>query len=384
MTRRWETPIVESTQPHPVAGWYADPYARHAHRYWDGSRWTEHVGSHGRQSTDPPVAASRPARVEPTAAGWHADPTGRHERRYFDGTRWTDHVASHGRQSVEPSPQAPQLDVRPEPQQPTNAEPPSPRGFESQPLVEPQPHIDDSLLSEAVLIISTTTKARNGRRIYDGRGQLLGSFEERKRNLGTKVLDRQNHKSDATRSRRYGIDDANGSALLGLTRPEKSAWFSPEMIVEQPNGIPIGYITPKSSKVRGATSAAGLAATGAAAIAQLGGVGGLVAKTALGGLSVGLGIASDEMSDGGHTILHLEVAGQSLATVRPTNAARWEFTIESPSGDAIATITSDWEGWSDVRQKEAHHCVLLTHVPLDDPLRSLVVAASLCARLMLR
>lgn len=37
---------------HP-ADWYPDPGGKHQHRYWDGSRWTEHVSNHGRQSVDP-------------------------------------------------------------------------------------------------------------------------------------------------------------------------------------------------------------------------------------------------------------------------------------------------------------------------------------------
>jgi Protein of unknown function (DUF2510)./T5orf172 domain. len=37
-------------------GWYPDPTARHAQRYWDGQGWTEHVASKkGVQSTDPPT-----------------------------------------------------------------------------------------------------------------------------------------------------------------------------------------------------------------------------------------------------------------------------------------------------------------------------------------
>lgn len=35
------------------AGWYADPMGRNEHRYWDGARWTEHVGTRGTQSRDP-------------------------------------------------------------------------------------------------------------------------------------------------------------------------------------------------------------------------------------------------------------------------------------------------------------------------------------------
>lgn len=31
-----------------------------------------------------------------TLAGWHRDPSGRHELRFWDGTRWTEHVVSEG------------------------------------------------------------------------------------------------------------------------------------------------------------------------------------------------------------------------------------------------------------------------------------------------
>jgi len=37
----------------PPFGWYPDPSKRHEQRYWDGTRWTEHVSDGGQQSTDP-------------------------------------------------------------------------------------------------------------------------------------------------------------------------------------------------------------------------------------------------------------------------------------------------------------------------------------------
>jgi hypothetical protein len=40
-------------QPLPAAAWYADPTRRFELRYWDGTRWTEHVGRGGVVSTDP-------------------------------------------------------------------------------------------------------------------------------------------------------------------------------------------------------------------------------------------------------------------------------------------------------------------------------------------
>lgn len=59
----------------------------------------------------PPVATDNtifpvtsPARppAGPPAPGWHPDPVGGHESRYWNGTTWTDHVATDGRQGADP------------------------------------------------------------------------------------------------------------------------------------------------------------------------------------------------------------------------------------------------------------------------------------------
>jgi hypothetical protein len=51
----------------PPAHWAADPSGRHEYRYWDGTRWTDHVADQGRTGVDP-VAGGAPATTsEPTA-----------------------------------------------------------------------------------------------------------------------------------------------------------------------------------------------------------------------------------------------------------------------------------------------------------------------------
>ena len=40
--------------------------------------------------------------VPTSPPAWHPDPTGAHELRYWDGTRWTEHVSDGGVQSVAP------------------------------------------------------------------------------------------------------------------------------------------------------------------------------------------------------------------------------------------------------------------------------------------
>ncbi len=46
-------PASTPTPPPPgtPAGWIADPLGEYEHRYWDGSRWTEHVSTAGEQTT---------------------------------------------------------------------------------------------------------------------------------------------------------------------------------------------------------------------------------------------------------------------------------------------------------------------------------------------
>ncbi len=43
------TNTVETMAP----GWYPDPEHRHAHRFWDGTQWTDQVADQGTPSTDP-------------------------------------------------------------------------------------------------------------------------------------------------------------------------------------------------------------------------------------------------------------------------------------------------------------------------------------------
>ncbi|MGN6325046.1 DUF4041 domain-containing protein [Pseudolysinimonas sp.] len=63
------------------AGWYPDYTGRHEQRYWDGSRWTEHVFSRGQQSVDviastTPQASASAEAMQAQAAPAQAAPSG--------------------------------------------------------------------------------------------------------------------------------------------------------------------------------------------------------------------------------------------------------------------------------------------------------------------
>ena len=47
-------PSAPPSPPPPVPPqWAADPHGRHQHRWWDGTRWTEHVSNDGVVAADP-------------------------------------------------------------------------------------------------------------------------------------------------------------------------------------------------------------------------------------------------------------------------------------------------------------------------------------------
>jgi hypothetical protein len=63
--------------------------------------WTTPTTSSTSTSTKPTEPTPTPSSAL-AAAAWHPDPTGRFEQRYWDGSRWTEHVSSAGRPTVDP------------------------------------------------------------------------------------------------------------------------------------------------------------------------------------------------------------------------------------------------------------------------------------------
>jgi len=48
------TGTANASVPSVPANWYKDPSGRFEMRYWNGTAWTEHVATAGKQSIDPP------------------------------------------------------------------------------------------------------------------------------------------------------------------------------------------------------------------------------------------------------------------------------------------------------------------------------------------
>ena len=73
----------------------------------------------------------------------------------------------------------------------------------------------------------------------------------------------------------------------------------------------------------------------------------------------------------------LEAGGHSWGSINAENWRAWNFNIQDHTGAEIARITKTWEGLAKTMFTTADNYVVQIHRPLDEPLRSLVVAAAL-------
>jgi uncharacterized protein YxjI len=73
----------------------------------------------------------------------------------------------------------------------------------------------------------------------------------------------------------------------------------------------------------------------------------------------------------------LEAAGQAVGSINAENWRAWNFSIRDAADTEVARITKTWEGLAKTMFTTADNYVVQIHRPLDEPLRSLVVAAAL-------
>jgi uncharacterized protein YxjI len=170
-------------------------------------------------------------RAEP---GWHADPMGRHELRYWDGSQWTEHVSSHGRQSVDP---------------PTGESkvPTVQRAAEkiSRDVDKAGARTDGgggSIFTEPVLVVNQKAKlieVNNEYAIYDQHGTQLGAVRQVGQSAVRKVL-RIVASVDQFMTHKLQVVDTTGRVLLALTRPAKLV--RSRVLVQDGQGNDVGAI----------------------------------------------------------------------------------------------------------------------------------------------
>jgi len=255
-----------------------------------------------------------------TPANWHPDPFGRHELRYWDGSQWTEHVSSHGRQSIDP-----------------------PAGAGSVPTTRraPEKIVGDvakagagtgntgggTIFTEPVLVVNQKAKlieVNNEYAIYDQNGTQLGAVRQVGQSAAKKVL-RVISSVDQFLTHKLQVVDLQGNVLLALTRPAKLV--KSKVIVQDGHGNEIGQI---------------------------------VQQNAIGKIR-----------------FSLEAGGHTYGSINAENWRAWNFRVADHADTEVARITKTWEGLAKTMFTTADNFVVQIHGPLEEPLRSLVVASSL-------
>jgi uncharacterized protein YxjI len=253
------------------ADWYPDPFGRHELRYWDGNQWTEHVSSHGRQSTDAPV-------------GGGAIPT---------VNRKTEKIVK---------------DVQKVGGAPAHAG-------------------GGSVFTEPILVVNQKAKlieVNNEYAIFDQHGSQIGAVRQVGQNMAKKAI-RMFTSYDQFLTHKLQVVDMGGNVLLALTRPAKVV--KSKIIVQDGSGNELGVIAQQNAigKIR----------------------------------------------------FSIESGGQSHGSINAENWRAWNFNIQDAQGIEVARITKTFEGIAKTMFTTADNYVVQVHRPLEEPLRSLVVAAAL-------
>jgi uncharacterized protein YxjI len=252
--------------------------------------------------------------------GWYPDPFGRHETRWWDGVRWTEHVASHGRQAVDPPTGGGHIPT-------VNRATEKVARDVSRAGAAPIAGGGGTIFTEPILVVNQKAKlieVSNEYAIYDQNGRQLGAVRQVGQSMAKKVI-RVLTSYDQFMTHKLQVVDAGGNVLLALTRPAKV--LKSRVIVQDAMGNEIGQIAQQNAigKIR----------------------------------------------------FSLEAGGQQWGSINAENWRAWNFNIQDHTGAEIARITKTWEGLAKTMFTTADNYVVQIHRPLQEPLRSLVVAAAL-------
>lgn len=184
-----------------------------------------------------------------------------------------------------------------------------------------------TVFTEPVLVVSQKVKLielNNEYAIFDQQGTQIGAVRQVGQSAAKKVL-RALTSVDQFLTHRLQVVDMSGRPLLAITRPAKV--FKSKVVVEDWSGAEVGRIVQEN----------------------------MVGKIRFG----------------------LEAGGRTLGSINAENWRAWNFNVKDESGEEVARITKTWEGLAKTMFTTADNYVVKIHRPLDDPLRSLVVAAAL-------
>ena len=250
---------------------------------------------------------------------WYPDPFGRHELRYYDGSQWTEHVSSHGRQAVDPPGGASHIPV-------VNRATEKIQGDVAK-VGAAAAAGGGTIFSEPVLVVNQKAKLieiNNEYAIYDQNGSQIGAVRQVGQSMAKKAI-RLLSNYDQFLTHKLQIVDMAGNVLLALTRPAKL--IKSKIVIQDGTGRDLGTV---------------------------------VQQNAIGKIRFGL-----------------ESGGQQYGSINAENWRAWNFNIQDHTGTEVARITKTWEGLAKTVFTTADNYVVQIHRPLDEPLRSLVVASAL-------
>ncbi len=255
--------------------------------------------------------------------GWYPDPFGRHETRWWDGQRWTEHVASHGRQAVDQPAGGAHIPTVQRSSEKIARDVQVAGGAGAATGVQG----GGTIFTEPILVVSQKAKlieVNNEYAIFDQHGRQIGAVRQVGQNMAKKAL-RMFTSYDQFLTHKLQVVDGHGHVLMALTRPAKV--LKSRIILQDGMGAEVGQI---------------------------------VQQNAIGKIR-----------------FSLEAGGHAWGSVNAENWRAWNFNIQDHSGAEVARITKTWEGVAKTMFTTADNYVVHIHRPLDDPLRTLVVAAAL-------
>lgn len=188
---------------------------------------------------------------------------------------------------------------------------------------------DDSWLDEPVLVVNQKGKLLEVNAeyaVHDRTGRQVGAVREVGQSLAKKALTPHN------RTRRFHVLDAHGNELVSLTRP--TVWLKAKMIVRGSSGREIGQIARSLSF--------------------------------------------------DYSRFKLQADGRTVGTIKGENSRQSDFSIQDAAGAEIGRITRTHAGVVKELLTKADNYVVEIHRPLEEPLRSLVMAAALAVDTALR
>jgi uncharacterized protein YxjI len=261
-------------------------------------------------------------------ADWYPDPSGRHELRYWDGRAWTEHVSSHGRPSVDPVIDAGAVLTG------SQSAAKVQRQVSGQAGLSADAAGGGTIFTEPILVINQKAKLielNNEYSVFDQHGTQIGAIRQVGQSKVKKVA-RFVTSLDQFMTHSLQLVDMGGNIQLTVTRPAKI--MKSRVLVADGSGNEVGAIVQQN----------------------------MIGKIRFG----------------------FEAGGTSIGSLNGENWRAWNFNIQDGSGTEVARITKTWEGLAKTMFTTADNYVLQIHRPLEEPMRSLVVASAVSVDLALK